>query len=74
MNAQITIDSRHPDADGLYEKCVEAWYASGFQNISSFDQVCMMKKETGETVEISYGVIRGYKPAAPAPITFGDTQ
>jgi hypothetical protein len=58
---QITIDARNPIADTIYEKCVNAWYAAGFANVSSFDQVCTMQKVTGETVEISYGTIRGYE-------------
>jgi hypothetical protein len=57
---QITIDARHPNADTIYEKCVNAWYAAGFANVLSFDQVCTMQKVTGETVEISYGTILGY--------------
>tara|TARA_R110000787_G_scaffold84374_2_gene180871 strand:+ start:253 stop:444 length:192 start_codon:yes stop_codon:yes gene_type:complete len=58
---QITIDSRNPIADTIYEKCVNAWYDAGFANVLSFDQVCTMQKITGETVKISYGTIRGYE-------------
>jgi hypothetical protein len=58
---QIAIDPRNPIADIIYEKCINAWYDAGFVNVSSFDQVCDMENVTGESVQISYGNILGYK-------------